>query len=113
MSKNAIPPHLNPELPKHTFPVHFDRPSMLEPKQTYRIQHVVYPTEVINHYSGWPITRLGAEVWTSYGAVIPASTDLHDLQFSEPQEGRSSFHEGQMPYFFIWKMKSLSESCSA
>ena len=97
------------------------------------------PTDVKNFFSGWPITRLGADLWTCYGrpkgteltptwsntygldgyerATIPLSTSdsrTHPefgLEFSSAtrRQGRCCLEEGQMPFFLLWKC--WNESC--
>ena len=97
------------------------------------------PTDVKNFFSGWPITRLGADLWTCYGrpkgteltptwsntygldgyerVTIPLSTSdsrTHPefgLEFSAAtrRQGRCCLEEGQMPFFLLWKC--WNESC--
>ena len=52
---------------KNAFDVDFRHPVPLIPGVNYDLEHSLIPTDVTNHYSGWPITRLGAELWTCYG----------------------------------------------
>ena len=54
--------------PPHTHTIYFPRPyPLLEKDLEYRLEHNLRPTDVLNHYSGAPFTKLGAEVWTCLG----------------------------------------------
>jgi len=122
-----------PEYPAHTMALYLKKPIVLEPGISYEIEHNLQPTDVKNFFSGWPITRLGADLWTCYGrpkgteltptwsntygldgyerATIPHSTSdsrAHPefgLEFSSAtrRKGRCCLEEGQMPFFLLWK----------
>ncbi len=86
--------------------VFLDRPLILGQGEMYDIEHNLLPTDVTNHFSGYPITLMGADLWTCYGQAIFDDQDkLQPMIFSrvgERRRGRCSFLEGQLPYFLFW-----------
>ena len=54
VSKNVIIPH--------TMTVFLDKPLLIEANQDYDIEHNLIPTDVTNHFSGAPITLMGADL---------------------------------------------------
>ena len=97
-----------PNKVKHTMTVWLDEPLLLLDNLAYEIEHNVLPTDVQNHYSGWPITTLGAELWTCHGSTKSPTSVSNDIafNFSEPlfKTGRSCLWEGQMPYLMFWRL---------
>ena len=93
---------------KNTMTVWLDEPIMLNNNVSYEIEHNIFPTDVQNQYSGWPITVLGSELWTCYGTTKSPSSVSNEITFtfSDPvfKSGRSCLWEGQMPYFMFWKL---------
>ena len=59
-----------PNKVKHTMTVWFEEPVILERNVGYEIEHNILPTDVENHFSGYPITTLGADLWTCSGTTI-------------------------------------------
>ena len=51
----------------HTMIVWFERPPFVERNEAVEVEHNLMPTDVTNHFSGAPITLLGADVWTCFG----------------------------------------------
>ena len=92
------------KLPKHTVEVHFPRPVILELNQVFEVAHSLSPTDVKNHFSGWPVTICGADLWTCYGQL--KANHHRGLVFAKASEiqGRSCLNEGQLPYFFVWEL---------
>ena len=93
---------------KHTMTVWLDEPLLLNNNVSYEIEHNIFPTDVKNQYSGWPITVLGAELWTCYGttkSLLSVSNEI-TFTFSDPmfKSGRSCLWEGQIPYFMFWTL---------
>ncbi len=92
----------------HCFTVSFDTPCLLEGDKMYDLEHNLLPTDVTNHYSGAPITNLGADLWTCWGTAIDASElKATRFQFSsckDRRRGRCSLSEGQIPYVFYWPL---------
>ncbi len=93
--------------PRHTASVVFEKPfPVLEADRDYDLEHGLYPTDVENHYSGFPFTRLGAELWTCFGDGGNASQTVEDVQFRFspcPRKGRDCLVQGQIPFFLFWK----------
>ena len=86
-----------------------DEAVILHKNATYEFEHNITPTDVVNHYSGWPITTLGADLWTCYGIAKSFMVESHgtNFMFQEPfglKSGRSCLAEGQIPYFIFWKL---------
>ena len=115
----------------NTNPVWLPIPCLLEPFTIYDIEHSLKPTDVTNHFSGYPITKLGAELWTCYGnggqkeVVALAGEDTEEekkkndqrwsnsssrssatvFRFSPSRRaGRCCVEEGQIPTLFFWKL---------
>lgn len=92
----------------HTTTVCFRRPCVLSTGVAHDIEHRVFPTDVVNHYSGWPVTRLGAELWTCYGengGATQVETGRHGATFcfaESARGGRSCLAEGQLPLLWFW-----------
>ena len=97
-----------PNKVKHTMNVWLDDPIILEKNVGYEIEHNVLPTDVQNHFSGYPITTLGADLWTCHGSTKTPVVTSSDAQFlfSDPFgiTGRSCLWEGQIPYLRFWKL---------
>ena len=93
---------------KHTMTVWLDEPLLLNNNVSYELEHNIFPTDVQNQYSGWPITVLGSDLWTCYGTTkSPLSVSNETtFTFSDPlfKSGRSCLWEGQIPYFMFWKL---------
>ena len=93
---------------KHAMTVWLDTPILITDNQAYEIEHNVLPTDVEYHYSGWPITTLGAELWTCYGSTNSPLLVSNDITFSFSEAafktGRSCVLEGQIPYLMFWKL---------
>ena len=93
---------------KHTMTVWFDEPVILENNIGYEIEHNILPTDVQNHFSGYPITTLGADLWTCYGSTKTPTLIANNIQFSFSDTfaitGRSCLWEGQIPYLMFWKL---------
>ena len=85
-----------------------DEPVLLINNMSYELEHHVVPTDVVNHYSGWPVTNLGADLWTCYGSTNSpiVKSDKTIFTFSEPllKSGRSCVMEGQIPYLIFWRL---------
>ena len=85
-----------------------DEPVLLMNNRPYEVEHPVLPTDVVNHYSGWPVTNLGADLWTCYGSTNSpiVKSDKTMFTFSEPllKPGRSCVMEGQIPYLIFWRL---------
>jgi hypothetical protein len=91
-------------LPPHTAAVHFARPVVLDRETTYEVEHNIQPTDVKNFFSGWPITRLGADLWTCYGRKsAQGSSDCLEFLPAVFRQGRCCHGEGQLRYFLVWK----------
>ena len=88
-----------------------DQRCVLVPGENYELEHNLRPTDVINHFSGWPVTVTGAELWTCCGSggedrvTTPGGTAFFFSQ-STLTGGRSRccLREGQMPYLRFWKL---------
>ena len=93
---------------KHTMNVWLDAPVILEKNVGYEIEHNILPTDVQNHFSGYPITTLGADLWTCHGSTKTSLVTSCGTQFtfSDPLgiTGRSCLWEGQIPYLRFWKL---------
>lgn len=94
---------------KNAFDIDFRKPIPLSPALTYDLEHSLIPTDVTNHYSGWPITRLGAELWTCYGrrAYEGSTCEASKVKFEfaeSSQGGRCCAEEGQIPYLLFWRL---------
>ena len=93
---------------KHTMTVWLDNPVILENNVGYEIEHNILPTDVQNHFSGYPITTLGADLWTCHGTTKDLTVLSNDVQFSFSDPlcitGRSCLWEGQIPYLRFWKL---------
>jgi len=75
-------------------------PIRLEKNIWYDLELIIYPTDVTNHYSGYPITLCGAEVWTCYGNNGKENIKIQEVEFrfmDSIRGGRSSVTEGQIP----------------
>ena len=86
---------------------------VLRPGESYEVEHNLRPTDVINHFSGWPVTVTGAEVWTCSGSGGEDRVTSHGVTFSfsessGPSRGggrsRCCLREGQIPYLRFWKL---------
>ncbi|XP_059091697.1 uncharacterized protein LOC131887181 isoform X1 [Tigriopus californicus] len=89
----------------NTYPVFFGTPCLLTKGQAYLVEQSIQPTDVQNHFSGWPVTILGAEIWTCHGDQGSQLIEtVHQVQFEfmESERGRSCHSEGQMPYLLWW-----------
>ncbi len=90
-----------------THEMFFKRPIVLVAGRMYDIEHTVHPTDVVNHYSGWPITQLGAELWTCYGvasASVMASGGVTFTFADSSRGGRSCLWQGQLPFVRFWTL---------
>ena len=89
-----------------------DQRCILRPGEDYELEHNLRPTDVINHFSGWPVTVTGAEVWTCCGSGGEDRVTSHGVTFffsestSSRGGGRSRccLREGQIPYLRFWKL---------
>ena len=89
-----------------------DQCCVLRPGENYELEHNLRPTDVINHFSGWPVTVTGAEVWTCSGSGGEDRVTSHDVTFffSESSSSRGGgrsrccLREGQIPYLRFWKL---------
>lgn len=80
-------------------------PCTLESGTNYTIEHSLKPTDVTNHFSGYPITNLGAELWTCYGIGGQAEQTSSRVKFffsPGNRGGRSCVEEGQLPFLHFW-----------
>lgn len=85
-----------------------NQPVVLERDVWYDMELVIYPTDVTNHYSGYPITRCGAELWTCYGKGGKTNMKSHGVKFSfgaSSRGGRSCLSEGQIPWLLFWPLE--------
>ena len=93
---------------KHTMTVWLDEPLLLKNNVAYELEHNILPTDVQNHYSGFPITTLGADLWTCHGITKTPTSVSNEITFtfSDPmfRSGRSCLWDGQIPYFMFWKL---------
>jgi len=83
------------------------KPIMLESDVCYDMELVLYPTDVTNHYSGAPLTRCGADLWTCYGKGGNNVLKSHGVTFKfglSSRGGRSSLSEGQIPWLLFWPL---------
>lgn len=88
--------------------VALDQPIVLNRNETYDVELNLLPTDVTNHYSGWPITRTGADVWTCWGKSSKSVVSVGgvDLRFSSSSRGgRDCLKEGQIPRLVIWPLQ--------
>jgi hypothetical protein len=94
----------------HTTTVAFERPPILELGQAYDIEHNLLPTDVTNHFSGAPITIMGADLWTCYGSQEDNTNScLFSSWFKvsscmERRRGRCCVENGQLPYILYWPL---------
>ena len=92
----------------NTNPVWFRHPCVLEPCTIYDLEHNLKPTDVTNHYSGYPITKLGAELWTCYGKggleEITADNGTKFRFSPSRRAGRCCVEEGQIPTIYFWNL---------
>ena len=51
----------------HTEHLRLGLPVKLARNVWYDLEVVFFPSDVTNHYSGYPVTTCGAEVWTCWG----------------------------------------------
>ena len=82
-------------------------PCVLESDILYDLEHTLRPTDVTNHFSGYPITSLGADVWTCYGIGGENEVKVRNVTFrigNSQRGGRSCFLEGQLPFFVFWTL---------
>lgn len=92
----------------NTNPVWLKPPCPMEALVIYDIEHSLKPTDVTNHFSGYPITKLGAELWTCYGnggtkEVQGEGSTM--FRFSQSRRaGRCCLEEGQIPVLLYWKL---------
>ena len=94
---------------KHTFTVLFDKPPILANGGKYDVEHNLLPTDVTNHYSGFPITQLGADLWTCYGSNESNTLEFESgfMKFSsvgDRRRGRCCLEQGQLPYLMYWPL---------
>ena len=91
---------------KNCMSVFLDVPLLLKKGEKYDIEHNLLPTDVSNHFSGYPITKLGADLWTCYG-LKKEIFDFGFMKFSSVEDrrrGRCSLEIGQMPYIVYWPL---------
>ena len=90
-----------------------DQCRVLRPGEKYELEHNLRPTDVINHFSGWPVTVTGAEVWTCCGIGGEDRVTSHKVTFffsessGSPRSGgrsRCCLREGQIPYLRFWRL---------
>lgn len=88
----------------HTIPIHFDCPMLVKPSIAYDVEHNLLPTDVTNHFSGAPLTLMGADLWTCYGSkIITNDDDIFEFRtVEERRRGRCCFEQGQLPYLLYW-----------
>ena len=89
----------------NTTTIWLERPIWLERGVSYDIEHSLRPTDVKNHFSGFPFTVAGAELWTCFGRSIDPLVD-EGVAFSfgkSSQGGRCCLEEGQIPFLKFWK----------
>ena len=94
---------------KHTFTVFFEKPLILRNGGKYDVEHNLLPTDVTNHYSGFPITQLGADLWTCYGSNEnnTLESEFGFMKFSsvgDRRRGRCCLEQGQLPYLMYWPL---------
>ena len=46
-----------------------DEPVLMLNNIPYEVEHHLVPTDVVNHCTGWPLTTMGADLWTCYGST--------------------------------------------
>ena len=86
---------------EHTMSVLLKQPLILKKGQKYDLEHNEMPTDVTNHFSGFPITHLGADLWSCYG-LRKELFDFGFMKFSSVEDrrrGRCCLEQGQFPYF--------------
>ena len=89
---------------EHTMSVLLKQPLILKNGQKYDLEHNEMPTDVTNHFSGFPITHLGADLWSCYG-LRKELFDFGFMKFSSVEDrrrGRCCLEQGQFPYFIYW-----------
>ena len=95
---------------QNTMTMWLDEPMVLLPSIAYEVEHNILATDVVNQYSGWPITTLGADLWTCHGSTTSPITVSNKITFtfSEPlfKTGRCCLWEGQIPYFRFWRLST-------
>ncbi|XP_023320130.1 uncharacterized protein LOC111695150 [Eurytemora carolleeae] len=95
-------PNHRPHLRYHRF----NQPVRIYRDSWYDIEHSLFPTDVLNHYSGWPITRCGAELWTCYGQNGKELSQVENITFrfcrKNQRSGRDCTIEGQIPILVFW-----------
>ena len=65
----------------HTQPLRLPQPVRLQRDVRYDLEVVFYPSDVTNHYSGYPITLCGAEIWTCHGRGGKLRLRCHGVNF--------------------------------
>lgn len=91
---------------RHTMTVFLETPLGMTKGQSYDLEHNLIPTDVTNHFSGFPFTLMGADLWTCYGSKIEKQSKA-PFQFSsvgERRRGRCCLEQGQIPYFQFWPL---------
>jgi len=77
-----------------------EAPVYLQRDSWYDLELNIFPTDVTNHYSGYPITTCGAEIWTVFGENGESEYQCCGTIFrfqESAKSGRSCFLEGQIP----------------
>ena len=69
----------------HTRPLRLPEPVRLESSVRYDLEVVFFPSDVTNHYSGYPITLCGAEIWTCHGRAGKLGLRYHGVSFRSVQ----------------------------
>ena len=72
---------MSPHHIPHTAPLKLPQPVRLERNAHYDLEVVFYPSDVTNHYSGYPITLTGAEIWTCHGRGGKLRLRYHGVNF--------------------------------
>ena len=95
----------NDVITPHTMTVFMEKPFTVEAEEKYDVEHNLVPTDVTNHYSGAPITLMGADLWTCYGSSAAENGKLGIFQFftvGERRRGRCCLYQGQIPFILYW-----------
>lgn len=81
-------------------------PLFMNQDEAFDLEHNILPTDVTNHYSGFPITLTGADLWTCYGSMDESDQKYNPFwtfgSSIERRRGRCSLQSGQFPYILFW-----------
>ena len=89
---------------RHTMSVFLDEPLLMEKGQTYDLEHNLRPTDVTNHFSGFPFTLMGADLWTCYGTKLENQSVFQFSSVGDRRRGRCCLEQGQIPYLLLWPL---------